>query len=89
MLNRSEREESLLTNFLSQICGGFSIASMALLAYFLRQPDAGAAIVTSCVALGVFALGVYPLALELVVECTYPLDQVSRENFFSQQLIII
>ena len=49
---------------------------MGLLAYFMRQSGAGAAIVASCVALGVFALGVYPLALELVVECTYPIDQV-------------
>ena len=37
----------------------------------------GPAIVICCALLGVFALGVYPLALELVVECTYPVDQAT------------
>ena len=35
-----------------------------------------AEIILSCVLLGIFALGPYPVALELLVECTYPLDQV-------------
>jgi len=52
------------------------------MAYFLRRPDSGVAIVASCAALGVFALGCYPLALELVVECTYPVDQVKNTSFY-------
>ncbi len=52
-----------------------SIGSLGLLCYFLRLPDVGVGIVTSCAMLGIFALGCYPLAMELMVECTYPVDQ--------------
>jgi FLVCR family MFS transporter 7 len=31
--------------------------------------------------MGIFALGVYPLALELIVECTYPVDQAIGTAF--------
>jgi len=58
-----------------------AVLSMISMAYFMRQPDSGAAIVASCACLGVFALGCYPLALELVVECTYPVDQAAGTAF--------
>ncbi len=61
-------------------CAG-GIAALISLAYFLRQPEMGAGIIVSCVALGFFALGCYPLALELVVECTYPVDQATGTAF--------
>ena len=47
-------------------------------AYFMRLPDHGAYIVVSCVLMGGFAVGAYAVALELVVECTYPVDQVRK-----------
>ncbi len=59
-----------------KINGFVVITSLVLISYFLRYPEYGGAIVTSCVLLGIFALGPYPLALELIVECTYPVDQV-------------
>ncbi len=62
-------------------CGAGAIVALCLMAYFLRLPDVGAGIVASCVLLGVFALGCYPLALELVVECTYPVDQATGTAF--------
>eukprot|EP00096_Caligus_rogercresseyi_P007109 TRINITY_DN2459_c0_g1_i1.p1 TRINITY_DN2459_c0_g1~~TRINITY_DN2459_c0_g1_i1.p1 ORF type:complete len:493 (+),score=163.32 TRINITY_DN2459_c0_g1_i1:15-1493(+) len=48
---------------------------LALVCYAFLQPDRPGLIIASCVFLGAFSLGVYPLALELVVECTYPIDQ--------------
>ena len=48
-----------------------------LLGYFLRVPYQGGFILGTCICLGIFALGVYPTALELIVECTYPLDQAT------------
>ena len=42
----------------------------------LPKPNQGAAIAVCCALIGFFALGVYPLGLELIVECTYPVDQV-------------
>ena len=59
-----------------------SIVSMCMLAYFMRVPDMGVAIVVTCILLGTFALGCYPLALELVVEATYPVDQVRHDQCF-------
>jgi len=50
-------------------------------AYFMRLPDHGAYIVVSCVLMGGFAVGAYAVALELVVECTYPVDQATSTAF--------
>ena len=41
------------------------------------MPDAAEYIVGACLLLGFFALGVFPLALELTVEATFPADQVN------------
>ena len=39
------------------------------------QPFQDTLIVVTCVFLGVFSLGIYPVMLELSVEATYPLDE--------------
>ena len=59
-----------------KLSGFVVITSLVMLGYFMRIPEQSGAIIASCVLLGIFALGSYPLALELIVECTYPLDQV-------------
>ena len=52
------------------------------------MPDVGVYIVIACAFLGLFALGVFPLALELTVEATFPCDQatVTCFVFFSSSL---
>jgi len=50
-------------------------------AYFMRLPGHGAYIVASCIVMGGFAVGAYAVALELVVECTYPVDQATSTAF--------
>ena len=61
---------------MTKLCGFVVITSLVLIGVFMRMPDQEAAIIVSCSLLGIFALGSYPLALELIVECTYPVDQV-------------
>ncbi|XP_040578384.1 solute carrier family 49 member A3 [Lepeophtheirus salmonis] len=53
------------------------IIFLVLICYVFRLPNMNWLIILSCSLLGIFSLGVYPLALELVVECTYPLDQAT------------
>lgn len=67
----------------------FVIGSMVSLAYFMCVPDQGLAIVFSCAFMGIFALGVYPLALELIVECTYPWTRPSARRLSSYQGVYI
>ena len=62
---------------LCKICGVVACLCCGLLGYFLRTPDQRGLILGTCICLGIFALGVYPTALELIVECTYPLDQAT------------
>lgn len=66
---------------LCKLSGFIVITSLVMIGYFMRVPDQGVAIVFSCVLLGIFALGPYPLALELIVECTYPIDQAIGTAF--------
>ena len=47
---------------------GFSV-------WMFLQPFYNSWIIVTCVFLGVFSLGIYPVMLELSVECTYPLDE--------------
>ena len=54
-----------------------TLCSLRILFYTQTlQQNQGAAIAVCCALIGFFALGVYPLGLELIVECTYPVDQV-------------
>ena len=65
---------------MTKLSGFVVITSLVLIGVFMRMPDQEAAIIVSCSLLGIFALGSYPLALELVVECTYPVDQVCNNT---------
>ena len=51
------------------------------LAYFMRFPHQTVGIIISSIVTGSFAVGAYPIALELVVECTYPIDQATSAAF--------
>ena len=59
-----------------KLSGCVEIISLVMLDYFMRLPNNAAAVIASYVLLGIFTLGPYPLVLELIVECTYPCDQV-------------
>ena len=54
----------------------FVLIAAIMIASLFRMPDKGAGIIVACVLLGIFGIGTYPLMLELLVECTYPFDQV-------------
>lgn len=54
----------------------FIIASITMMGYFMRLPDQSYAILASAVLFGTFAIGPYPIILDLIIECTYPIDQV-------------
>ena len=56
---------------------GIGLLGFAAMAYFMRYPDQTIAIIISCVVVGVCCVGAFPTALELVVECTYPVDQAT------------
>jgi FLVCR family MFS transporter 7 len=64
-----------------KLSGFVVLSSLVMIGYFMRLPDKKAEIIVSCVLLGIFALGPYPVALELLVECTYPLDQAIGTAF--------
>ena len=69
---------------MSLICKGFiatGLLGVAASAYFMRYPDQTVGIIISCIVTGAFAAGAYPIALELVVECTYPIDQATSTAF--------
>jgi hypothetical protein len=53
---------------------------MITIGCLFRVSNEAVGIALACTFLGIFALGPYPLALELVVECTYPVDQVNNVN---------
>ena len=53
-----------------------AIVCVLILSYLLLMPDVGIYILIASAFLGLFALGVFPLALELTVEATFPCDQV-------------
>ena len=61
---------------ITKFCCFGSIICILILSYLLLIPDVGEYIIAACLLLGIFALGVFPLALELTVEATFPADQV-------------
>ena len=68
----------------SLICKSFiavGLLGVAGSAYFMRFPDQTVGIIISSIVTGSFAAGAYPIALELVVECTYPIDQATSTAF--------
>jgi len=54
---------------------------MVTLSHFMMVPDQGIAIAFCCALFGIFSLGIYPMILELIVECTYPIDQAIGTAF--------
>lgn len=52
-----------------------AVMILSVLSYVLVLPDQPALVIASCVILGTVSLGIYPIMLELSVECTYPLDE--------------
>ena len=61
---------------ITKLCCFGSIICILVLSYLLLIPDVAEYIIAACLLLGIFALGVFPLALELTVEATFPADQV-------------
>ena len=63
---------------ISKFVGGLLvISSLILVDYFMKLENQELAITLSCVILGISLIGLYPITLDLLVECTYPIDQVS------------
>ena len=52
-----------------------SVLILGVAVWMFVQPSLEVWVVLTCVLLGVFSLGIYPVMLELSVECTYPLDE--------------
>ena len=61
---------------ITKICCFGSITCILVMSYLLLMPDMSEYIIAASIPLGIFALGVFPLALELTVEATFPSDQV-------------
>ena len=52
-----------------------AIAALVGSTWVLVQEQMAPLVVVTCIALGIFSLGIYPVMLELSVECTFPLDE--------------
>ena len=63
---------------LAKLVGGLLvISSLTLIDYYMKLEKEKLAIILSCVLLGSLLIGLYPFILDLMVECTYPIDQVT------------
>jgi len=73
---------------ITKLCCFGAIVCVLVLSYLLLKPDVGIYILIAAAFLGLFALGVFPLALELTVEATFPADQatVTCFIFFSSSI---
>ena len=58
-----------------------NIICVIIMSYLLLLPDVGIYILISAGFLGFFAIGVFPLALEVAVEATFPADQATVTCF--------
>jgi hypothetical protein len=52
-----------------------AVIVLGLMCWTLVQPGMAWLVILSCVLLGIASLGIYPIMLELSVECTFPLDE--------------
>jgi hypothetical protein len=52
-----------------------AVILLGLMCWSLTQPAMSWLVILSCVLLGIASLGIYPIMLELSVECTFPLDE--------------
>lgn len=66
---------------ITKLCCLGAIICLLVLAYLLLMPGVPVYIVIASCGVGLFALGVFPMALELTVEATYPADQATVTAF--------
>ena len=66
---------------ITKLCCLGNIICVVIMSYLLLQPDVGVYILISAGFLGFFAIGVFPLALEVAVEATFPADQATVTCF--------
>ena len=73
---------------ITKLCCFGAIVCVLAMSYLLLLPDVGVYILIAGGFLGMFALGVFPLALEVTVEATFPADQatVTCFIFFSSSI---
>ena len=73
---------------LTKLCCFGAIVCVLAMSYLILLPDMFVYILISAGFLGLFALGVFPLALEVTVEATFPADQatVTCFIFFSSSI---
>merc|ERR1719500_1115558 len=73
---------------ITKLCCFGAIVCVLAMSYLLLLPDVGVYILIAGGFLGLFALGVFPLALEVTVEATFPADQatVTCFIFFSSSI---
>ena len=67
------------TTRLARVCRIFAVPGvcgvMIMTAYFFRLPVQSAGVLSASVLIGCVVFGTYPLGLELIVECTYPVNE--------------
>ena len=66
---------------ITKLCCLGNIVCVIIMSYLLLLPDVGIYILISAGFLGFFAIGVFPLALEVAVEATFPADQATVTCF--------
>ena len=66
---------------ITKLCCLGNIICVIIMSYLLLLPDVGVYILISAGFLGFFAIGVFPLALEVAVEATFPADQATVTVF--------
>jgi len=66
---------------ITKLCCLGMIVCVIIMSYLLLLPDVGVYILISAGFLGLFAIGVFPLALEVAVEATFPADQATVTCF--------
>lgn len=73
---------------ITKLCCFGAIVTVLVMSYLLLLPDVAIYILVTGGFLGLFALGVFPLALEVTVEATFPADQatVTCLIFFSSSV---
>ena len=73
---------------ITKLCCFGAIVTVLVMSYLLLLPDVAIYILITGGFLGMFALGVFPLALEVTVEATFPADQatVTCLIFFSSSV---
>jgi len=54
---------------------------IGLMPYVLQLPNQTPGIITTCILFGIFGLGCYPICLDLIIECTYPINEAIGTAF--------